>query len=148
MKKNLEDKDIKDEFIQMGMKIDKKILFILIGIVIIAIIGFQVFKNPEASENINNFNGNVKEFSVVAKEWEFEPAVIEVNKGDKVILNLESVDVNHGITINELGVNVEIKAGEMKKIEFIADKTGEFNFFCNVYCGDGHSDMVGKLVVN
>jgi len=33
------------------------------------------------------------------------------------------------------------------EFEFVADKVGEFNFFCNVYCGEGHSEMGGKLVV-
>jgi len=41
-----------------------------------------------------------------------------------------------------------LPAGETKTISFIADQVGEFNFFCSVFCGSGHSDMRGKLIVN
>ena len=32
-------------------------------------------------------------------------------------------------------------------VEFTADKAGTFNFYCNNYCGQGHPDMSGVLVV-
>ena len=33
------------------------------------------------------------------------------------------------------------------RAEFIADKKGEFEMFCSVYCGQGHGQMKGKLIV-
>jgi cytochrome c oxidase subunit 2 len=27
------------------------------------------------------------------------------------------------------------------------DKAGSFTFFCDIFCGDGHEDMEGTLVV-
>ncbi len=95
-------------------------------------------------------NGNLKEFDVIAKQWEFIPNVIEVNKGDKVRLKVTSIDVTHGIGIPDFGVDsVRLPPNETKVIEFIADKTGTFNtMICTVYCGAGHADMKGSIVIN
>ena len=32
-------------------------------------------------------------------------------------------------------------------IEFVASAAGEFPILCSEYCGDGHEDMKGMLVV-
>jgi cytochrome c oxidase subunit 2 len=91
---------------------------------------------------------DVKEFDIIARQWEFEPAVIIVNKGDKVKLNIRSIDVAHGIAIPEFNVDVKFQAGEEASTEFTADKVGEFSLICNVYCGREHSSMRGTLIVN
>ena len=90
---------------------------------------------------------SVKEFSITAKQWEFIPNEITVNEGDIVKLSIESVDVNHGISLREFGVNEFLSPGNTVNIEFVADKKGEFTFFCNVQCGAGHTSMRGKLIV-
>ena len=91
---------------------------------------------------------NVKEFNLVAKKWSFEPAIVEVRKGDLIRLNINSVDVVHGFAIADFGINENLAPGKTTIVEFTADKTGEFTFFCSVYCGSGHNDMEGKLIVN
>jgi len=90
---------------------------------------------------------NVKEFDVTAKRWEFDPDPIKVNEGDKVILNIKSIDVAHGIAIPDFGISARLNPGKETRVEFIADKKGTFTFFCNVQCGSGHSLMRGQLIV-
>ncbi|MCR4284814.1 MAG: cupredoxin domain-containing protein [archaeon] len=128
----------------------------IIFIVIIILIGvyFILSSNQEDSttfsktaSEIKEFNGQVKEFNITARSWRFEPDTIEVNQGDKIIINLNSIDVSHGINIPELGVSLKTGSGETKTVEFIAGKKGEFSFSCNVYCGEGHGLMRGKLIV-
>ena len=97
--------------------------------------------NPVQSEE-------VKEFKMTSKQFSFEPGVIEVNKGDKVRLIVTSIDVPHGISIPEYGINERLDPGKPVKIEFTADKQGTFTSFCSVFCGSGHSGMKGKLIVN
>src|SRR3989344_3641790 len=92
-------------------------------------------------------NGDVKEFKIKAKQFEFSPSTIEVNKGDKVRLIVTSSDVPHGIAIKEYGINEQLSPGKPVTIEFTADKTGTFTAFCSVFCGSGHSNMKAKLVV-
>ncbi len=98
----------------------------------------------ESSENSKN---TVKEFTVTAKNWEFSPATIEVKKGDTVRIIATSADVTHGLYIPEYNVKMTLKQGVPQTAEFVADKAGEFTFFCNIPCGAGHKDMKGKLVV-
>lgn len=91
--------------------------------------------------------GEVKEFTMTAKQWEFEPSTITVNKGDTVKLHITSVDVTHGFGLPEFGVNENLEPGKAVDVDFVADKTGTFTFFCSVYCGGGHSHMKGQLIV-
>ena len=90
----------------------------------------------------------LKEFAMTAKQFQFEPATIEVSKGDRVKLVVTSTDVPHGISIPEYGINERLDPGKPKTIEFTADKQGTFTAFCSVFCGSGHSNMKGKIVVN
>jgi len=89
----------------------------------------------------------VKKFSMIAKQWVFEPEIITVNKGDTVRLLIESIDVDHGFGLSSFGINERLKSGETVEVEFVADKVGEFSFRCTVSCGSGHGGMDGKLVV-
>ena len=88
-----------------------------------------------------------QEFSITAKKWDFAPETITVNKGDLVKITITSTDVQHGFKINAYGINEKFDKGEIKVIEFTADKEGEFPFYCSVPCGSGHSSMGGKLIV-
>ncbi len=90
---------------------------------------------------------SIKEFSILAKNWVFEPATITVKKGDTVKLNIKSVDVNHGLTIAAFNVSTKLNPGETETVEFVADKAGSFSFFCSVFCGSGHREMKGTLIV-
>ena len=88
-----------------------------------------------------------KEFTMTAKMFEFTPSVITVKKGDLVRIKITSVDVTHGFSLPDFGVNANLEPGKEVTVEFTADKVGTFSFFCSVYCGSGHGDMQGILVV-
>lgn len=92
-------------------------------------------------------NAPVKEISVTAKQFAFSPDTIKVKQGDKVRLKIKSVDVAHGVGIPDFNVSVDLAPGKEETVEFVADKKGEFTFFCSVFCGSGHPDMKGKLIV-
>lgn len=89
----------------------------------------------------------VKEFVLVAKQWEFVPNLIEVNIGDAVRLKIKSIDVTHGFVLSSFGISQSLEPGKETIVEFVADKIGTFSFFCNVPCGKGHSNMDGTLIV-
>lgn len=89
----------------------------------------------------------IKEFNLEAYQFGFSPEVIEVKKGDIVKIIATPRDVTRGVYLKEYNINVPVEKGKTKKIEFIADKTGEFNILCSVYCGKGHHAMKAKLVV-
>ena len=123
---------------------------IIITIIIIGIVSILLFRtdnnDTEKNENIE-LTGETKTFDIVATNWEFTPSLIEVNLGDKVELHLTSSQGTHGIAFLEFEVSETLREGEDIHTEFIADKTGTFNFFCTVPCGKGHGGMRGLIVV-
>lgn len=135
--------------------INKKALIIaaLPFIAAAVIFGVKAQKNETANSGrldnnqIQSSASQVREFNVVAKKWSFEPAQITVNQGDKVRLNITSADAPHGLAIKEYGINQEIEPGQTATVEFTADQPGEFTFFCSVFCGDGHREQRGVLIV-
>ena len=102
---------------------------------------------PQSEEKTSSQRGVVKEFKMTAKQFQFEPSTIEVNKGDKVRLIVTSTDVPHGISIPEYGINERLDPGKPKTIEFTASKEGTFTAYCSVFCGSGHLSMKGRIVV-
>lgn len=82
-----------------------------------------------------------------ARSFAFEPAVIQVNQGDRVILELESVDVTHGVYIDGYGVEAVSEPGHKARLEFVADRVGKFKYRCAMACGTLHPFMIGELVV-
>jgi nitrosocyanin len=92
--------------------------------------------------------GAVKEFNMTVKQFSFDPDTITVNTGDKVKINIRSLDVMHGFAIDEFGVNEQLPPLQTVTVEFVADKTGTFRFYCSVPCGPGHREMSGQLIVN
>ena len=87
--------------------------------------------------------------SLWQKNGPAEKPVIEVSKGDQIILKLRSSDVTHGFSLKAFGVYIAngIKPGKTVFVSFEADKTGTFVFSCNVFCGDIHQHMQGTLIV-
>jgi len=91
---------------------------------------------------------SVKTFEVTASRFKFEPAVLEVTKGDTVVLTVRSADTIHGLTIKALGVKVIVpKTHEPVEVRFEAARAGTFEIACSEYCGSGHRRMKGQLVV-
>lgn len=135
----------------------KKFLFIfllLVGFILIGAGCERAVTTNKAAQTISNTNSidtnttvAVKEFEMTVKQWEFNPSTITVSQGDKVKLNINSIDVDHGFAISEFGVNETLSSGQTTTVEFTADKVGTYTFFCSVQCGVGHSNMQGQLEV-
>ena len=84
---------------------------------------------------------------VTAKRFEYDPSEITVKKGVPVILEITSLDRHHGFKLPELGVRADIEPGAVTRVRILPKKTGRFPFECDVFCGSGHEDMSGELVV-
>ncbi len=85
--------------------------------------------------------------TVDARQFAFEPALLEVQRGDTVTLHLESLDASHGLSIDGYDVNIQAEPGKSADITFVADKPGTFKFRCSVTCGALHPFMIGELTV-
>lgn len=85
--------------------------------------------------------------NITASRWDFQPGAVRVNRGDTVTINLESVDVVHGLFVDGYEVKTVAEPGRPGVLTFVADRAGTFHFRCAVPCGNLHPFMIGKLVV-
>ena len=123
----------------------KSISMIAIGLLVVLFVaGCQTQNQQQNAASA----GPLKEFSMTARQWSFEPSTITVNQGDRVRLSINNVDVPHGIAIPAFNVRENLQPGKATVVEFVADRKGAFPFSCSVYCGDGHGQMTGQIVVN
>jgi cytochrome c oxidase subunit II len=84
---------------------------------------------------------------ISAKKFEYSPSEIRVKKGVPVVLELTSLDRVHGFNCPPLSIRSDINPGQITKVRFTPQKSGTFVFFCDVFCGEGHEDMSGKIIV-
>jgi cytochrome c oxidase subunit 2 len=85
---------------------------------------------------------------IVAKKFDFTPAEIHVRKGEHVVLELVSMDRKHGFKLPELEIRTDVLPGTSTRIEITPQKPGRYPFACDIFCGEGHEDMNGTLVVD
>ena len=112
--------------------------------IVIAIITIIIITGIFASKSLTGktiAQSDSKEFTVKAFRFGYTPDTITVNKGDKVKIIINNSDTLHGIRIPELN----LKGNDI--IEFTAEKTGEFDWYCTNMCGQGHMQMKGKIIV-
>ena len=84
---------------------------------------------------------------MTAKRFEYNPSQITLKKGVPVILEITALDRDHGFKIPALGIRADLKSGEVTRVRIVPDRTGTFEFRCDVFCGSGHEDMAGEIVV-
>jgi cytochrome c oxidase subunit 2 len=88
-----------------------------------------------------------KVITVSAMKFEFLPPTINLRKGEPVILELSSLDRTHGFKVPALGLRADVLADTTVRVRIVPDKVGRFVFACDNFCGDGHEDMEGVIVV-
>jgi heme/copper-type cytochrome/quinol oxidase subunit 2 len=125
----------------------KKLLIIMILLVASSVIGCT---SQKTSIVANVETKQYREIKIEAYQFGFQPDVINVKKGENIRLIFTSRDVAHGVFITD-GIDMATKTfgrGQTEIIEFTANKTGTFNMQCSVYCGDGHPQMKGRIIVS
>ena len=67
--------------------------------------------------------------------------------GEPVKLLLSSQDVIHSFFVPDFRVKMDVLPNRYTLTWFEATDTGEYEIFCTEYCGKGHSEMLGKVIV-
>ena len=62
-------------------------------------------------------------------------------------LHLSSMDLVHGFSIFPLNLNFMVLPGYDYVLTITPTTSGEFYVVCNEFCGIGHHQMVGKILV-
>jgi cytochrome c oxidase subunit II len=89
----------------------------------------------------------VQKIAMTAEKYKFTPEVVRIPQGTHVILEIESLDVTHGLAIGQYGINVQLPPHQKVTAEFYAKDAGTFGFKCSHLCGLGHIGMTGQVVV-
>ncbi len=84
---------------------------------------------------------------VSAKRYEFTPSEITLKKGVPVVLQLSTEDRSHGFCAPSLNLRADILPGKVTELKVTPQKSGDFDFFCDIFCGSGHESMLGKIKV-
>ena len=84
---------------------------------------------------------------VRAKRFAFEPGEIHLARAVPVTLELTSLDVPMGFNLPDFGLRTDVLPGVVSRLRLLPDKTGEFPFHCDIFCGSGHETMSGVIVV-
>ena len=85
---------------------------------------------------------------IVAKKFVYVPNEIHVKQGETVLLELTAPEVPMGFSLPDFSTRVDVIPGKVASLKITPDKTGSFTFLCDVFCGTGHEDMAGTLVVS
>ncbi len=111
-----------------------------IGLVSVLLLVFGYAAGASAAET--------KVIKMTAEKYHFTPETINVNLGDTVVLEVTAIDSEHGFGLSAFNIDKDLPPGKTVRIEFVADKKGEFTFKCTHFCGWGHFWMDGKLIVS
>ncbi len=88
------------------------------------------------------------EIKISSTEFNYKPARINVKEGEAVTFTLDNSQgaMEHNVVINELGVHLAAKAGQVTSQSLVFKHPGEYDFKCTVP-GHQESGMSGKLTV-
>ena len=91
--------------------------------------------------------GKSKEISITASNFKFSQTKLSIKKGESVKIIFKNTEGMHDFVIDELDVRTKVlKEGEEETLEFVAEETGNFEFYCSV--GEHRQQgMVGTLTV-
>lgn len=73
---------------------------------------------------------------------------LHVPAGKPVKLIMSSRDVIHSFYVPDYRIKKDVLPNRYTSVWFNAKKPGESVIFCTEYCGTGHSDMMGKVIVH
>ncbi|HEX4385738.1 MAG TPA: cupredoxin domain-containing protein [Myxococcales bacterium] len=89
-----------------------------------------------------------KVIQVTAERFKFTPGIIHLKAGEPVVLEITSLDRKHGFSVPDLNIDENVEAGKVTRVRIVPAKAGTFDFHCSVFCGGGHEEMAGQIVVD
>lgn len=145
-------------------------------ITVVLLPSFFIPQRPVTEQAESNANkSNIVVIDITTQQWKFLPiganpsrgdqdqagaklstvpngdayadTTIAVERGTALTLRIKNLDVSHGFGLDEFGINKVTPAGQVTEIKFVADKQGTFTFYCTVFCGTGHPNHRGTLIV-
>ncbi len=121
------------------------VLAILAAALLIAAGGQEEVEELDEPDVVFDLTAEGREF-YIAGEDEQNPDLV-VRQGDVVQINLEITGGNHDWVVDEFNAATEvISVGDTDTIQFVADESGEFEYYCSVGAHRAEG-MYGTLIV-
>jgi cytochrome c oxidase subunit 2 len=83
---------------------------------------------------------------LVGRLWDWWP-ILELEKDKSYRIHISSLDYQHGFSLQPINVNLQILPQYETVMTLTPTTTGSFGIVCNEYCGIGHHQMLGKMIV-
>ena len=125
---------------------NKKFLMGFFALAVLAIAGFASLQQPGVFTTAGNAvmataneNRQIKEFAMQSfVEFEdgkpkpqFSLKEITVNRGDLVRIKITTTIGTHNFNLDEFNVSAETPLNQETVVEFVADKSGDFIYYCS-----------------
>lgn len=102
--------------------------------------------SPQTSPSVSPTS--IKEFTVTGSNYSFSPNNLTVNKGDTVKITFKNSGGSHDLVIDQFNTSTKVtSSGQSEAIQFVADKSGTYEFYCSV-ANHRLMGMKGSLIVN
>lgn len=123
----------------------KKLVMLLLAVCFVMAAAACGAKKEEApANNAAAADPNAQKVTITATNWQFDQKEYKVKKGQPVTITFDSKQGMHSAELKDLNVKLD---SNKKTATFTPDKAGSFDIRCMIPCGQGHADMVSKLVV-
>ena len=130
-------------------------IIVLVALVVVVVAFFLLQEQDEPALIIDVTDNNqpeqqssqIKEFTIRESNFKLIPSNIQVSRGDTVRITVINDDGTHTLFVKGYSERTDIvSSGNTRVLEFVADKAGTFNSWCEV--GSHRSlGMEGTLIV-
>lgn len=118
------------------MRTRRRFVLGAVGLGGLGVLGVRVFAQPAPQV-----------IKIHAKKFEYTPNEVKLQKGVPIIFELTGQDIEMGFSIPDFKVRADIIPDRVAQLAFLPDRAGKFTFYCDVFCGLGHEEMEGTLIV-
>ena len=125
---------------------------VIIALVIIGVVWYKWSYAPIAQPTNSPGEGTIttlplQTIVVTGADFTYNPKEIRVKQGDTVKIAFNSVGGLHDWIVDGFNARTaRLQSGQSETIEFVASKTGTFEYYCSVG-SHRQMGMVGKLIV-
>ena len=84
---------------------------------------------------------------IVAQRFSYTPNEIVLKTGQPVVLEFTSLDFVHGFKVPDLNIRADLPPGKVTRVRLTPEKAGVYDFLCDNFCGAGHEEMSGRILV-
>ncbi len=102
---------------------------------------------PFDRPGLRHVRGNEYEAYYVGRIFAWNPARLVVPRGAHVTFFVTAIDVIHGFSIPNTGVNTMVSPGWVSSVSHTFGTAGTYLLECNEYCGGGHHLMAARIEV-